>query len=130
MRSKLTYTIIRILLGLSWVFFGVTKFFPLSSPELPGPAMAFLGAMVATGYMIPFVGVAETLIGILLLANFWVPLSMVVLAPIMLNVILFNIFLAPSMSGIIMLVVLIALQIYIVYYTWNHYRPLFVRKIK
>lgn len=130
MRSKVAYTIIRIIFGLAWLFYGVTKFLSLPAPELPGPAAAFLTSMAATGYFIPFVGVAETLVGLLLLANFWVPLSMVILAPIMLNVILFNLFLAPSLVGFIMLFVLTALQVYIMYYTWSHYKPLFAKKIR
>jgi hypothetical protein len=70
------------------------------------------------------VGVAEVLVGLLLLANRWIPLSMMILAPVMLNVILFNIFLAPSLVGAIMLIVLLALQVYVMRHTWGAYKPL------
>lgn len=130
MKSRVMYTITRVILGLAFVFYGVTKFLPLPAPELPGPANAFLMAMGATGYFIPFVGLAELIVGILLLANIWVPLAMIVLAPIMLNVILFNLFLAPSIVGVIMLLIIVALQAYIMYYTWQHYKPLFTSRIR
>ena len=129
MRNKISYTIVRVLLGLAFIFFGVTKFYPLGeSPALAQPAMDFLIAMGNTGYFIPFLAAAEILVGLLLLANFWVPLAMMILSPIILNVILFNAFLAPSLASLIMLLVLVALQAYIIYCTWNAYRPLFAKR--
>lgn len=124
MARKVTYTIIRILLGLSWVFFGGGKFLPAQTVVLPQPALDFLTAMGATGYMIPLIGLVELLVGLSLLANRWVPLAMIILAPVMLNVILFNLFLAPSLTGTIMLLVLVILQGYIVKSTWNSYKLL------
>ncbi|MEK6899077.1 MAG: DoxX family membrane protein [Nanoarchaeota archaeon] len=127
MKGKLGYTITRIILGLAFLFFGVTKFLTLPAPELPGPAADFLAAMASTGYMIPLIGIAEVVIGLLLLVNIAVPFSMILLSAIMINVILFNIFLAPSLFVMIMLLVLVALQVYIMYCTWNAYKPLFRR---
>lgn len=129
MRNKIAYTIVRIILGLAFIFYGATKFYPLSGmPIPPQPAMAFLGAMMATGYFIPFVGICELLVGILLVFNLWVPFAMMVLSPLMINIILFNIFLAPGLVGAIMLLVLVVLQAYIMYCTWSAYKPLFTRK--
>lgn len=130
MVRKVGYTIVRILLGLAWIFFGVTKFMPMESPMLPQPAMDFLMAMGVTGYMIPAVGIIETLVGLMLLFNMWVPLAMILLAPVMVNVILFNVFLAPSTPGTIMLLVLTAMQVYIMYLCWTAYKPLLVRKFR
>lgn len=119
----------RIVLGLAWIFFGISKFLPMAnSPALPGPAMAFLGAMAATSYFIPFVGICEILVGVLLVTNWWVPLAMMILSPLMVNVILFNAFLAPSAMGLVMLFVLTALQLYVMRCTWSAYRPLLARR--
>lgn len=126
MKSTKTYTIIRVLLGIAWIFFGIEKFFPPSNPPImPQPAMDFLASMVATGYFIPLLGLTELLVGLLLLFNKLVPLAMVILAPIMLNIILFNVFLAPSVPGIIMITVLLLLQGYIVAKNWDSYKNLF-----
>lgn len=128
MKNKLAYTIVRVLFGLAWIFYGAVKFFPMPAPELPGPAMAFLGAMAATGYFIQFVGIAELAVGLMLVFNRWVPFSMMILSPIMLNIVLFNFFLSFSLSSMIMLVVLVAMQAYIMYCTWSSYKPLFVKQ--
>ena len=126
MKSKIGYTIVRIILGLAWIFFGVVKFHPIGpAAAMPQPALDFLGAMFASGYFIPFLGICEILVGVMLLANLAIPLAMMILSPIMLNVILFNAFLAPSISGLIMLLILTVLQVYIMYYTWSAYKPLF-----
>lgn len=126
----MAYTIVRVLLGLAWIFYGVTKFMSLPAPELPGPAAAFLGAMAATGYFIPLIGIFELAAGIMLLFNRWVPFSMMILSAIMIHVIFFNLFLALSGFGVIMLLVLALMQAYIMYCTWDHYKPLFMRQRK
>ncbi len=128
MKNKLAYTIVRVLFGLSWIFFGVTKFLTLPAPQLPGPAAAFLGAMAATEYFIPFVGIVELAVGLMLVFNRWVPFSMMLLSPIMINVILFNLFLSFGLSSVIMLVILTLMQVYIMYCTWDAYKPLFGRQ--
>lgn len=127
MKSKLAYKIVRILLGLAWLFFGVVKFLPTGNAQFTGPAGDFFAAMLATGYFIPLVGVFEAVAGIMLIFNLWVPFSMVILSPIMLNIILFNLILAPSLVGVLMLLVLTALQVYVIYCTWNHYKSLFTK---
>jgi len=128
MRNKLAYKIIRILLGVGFVLFGALKFFPSSSSAaLPAPAMDFMTAMASTGYFIPFLGLSEVLVGVLLIFNLWVPLSMIILAPIMLNIILFNLFLGPSLMGFIIVGLLLLLQMYVVYYSWDKYKSLFTK---
>lgn len=124
MKSKVAYHIVRVILGLAWVFFGIGKFLPMNNAALAQPAMDFFAAMIATGYFMPFLGVAEILVGLLLLANRWVPLSMMIVSPIMLNIILFNLFLAPSLFGAIIMIVFVTLQVYIMCHTWGAYKPL------
>lgn len=128
MKNKMAYTIVRVLLGLAWIFYGAVKFFPMPAPELPASAIAFLGAMAATGYFMQFVGLAELAVGLMLVFNRWVPFSMMILSPIMINVILFNLFLSFSLSSVIMLLVLTLMQVYIMYCTWGAYKPLFIRQ--
>ncbi|MEK6858525.1 MAG: DoxX protein [Nanoarchaeota archaeon] len=130
MKGKLAYTIVRVIFGLAWIFYGAVKFFPMPAPELPAAAVAFLGALGATGYMIPFLGIAELAIGLMLVFNRWVPLSMMILSPIMLNIVLFNLFLSLSLSSAIMLLILVLMQVYIMYCTWDAYKPLFGRQRK
>ena len=116
----------RVLLGLVFFTFGLDGFLhfvPQPDPStMPASSMAFAGALMATGYMFPLIKGTEVLVGALLLANRFVPLALVLLAPVLVNIVLFSAFLAPS--GIGMGIVLVGLQLFL---AWTHrraYRPL------
>jgi uncharacterized membrane protein YphA (DoxX/SURF4 family) len=129
MKSKVAYHIVRIILGLAWVLFGVLKFVPMeNAPAMPEAAMAFMGAMAATGYFMQFIGLAEIIVGILLLANLAVPFAMMILSALMINIILLLLFLNQAISGLVMVLILLILQIYIMYCTWSSYVPLYHKK--
>ena len=129
MKNKIAYTIVRVLLGIAFLVFGANKIFPfMPVGELPQPAMDFLVAMMGTGYFMPFLGLVEILVGILLLANFWVPLAMIILSPIMLNIVLFTVFLAPGAFGMGLTALFVILQVYVMYCTWGAYKSLFMTK--
>jgi uncharacterized membrane protein YphA (DoxX/SURF4 family) len=102
----------RILLGAFFFVFGLNGFFDfLPQPELPEPAMSFIGALVESGYFMVLLKVTETTCGFLLLIGRFVPLALVVLAPVVLNIILFHLFLAPS--GILPAAVALVLGLYL-----------------
>jgi uncharacterized membrane protein YphA (DoxX/SURF4 family) len=116
----------RVLLGLVFFAFGLDGFLhfvPQPDPStMPPGSVALAGALMASGYMFPLIKGTEVLVGALLLANRFVPLALVLLAPVMVNIVLFHAFLAPS--GIGMAIVLVALQVFL---AWTHrhaYRPL------
>ena len=89
--------IARILLGLMFVFGGVTGLFELvAQPEMGEEATAFMGAIMDTGYLWPVIKVTEIVCGVLLILGVFVPLALVVLAPVVLNILLFHVFLEPS----------------------------------
>ncbi len=97
--QKLT-TIIQIIMGLMLVVFGLNGFLGfLPQPELPVKAGAFFGALLETGFMIPLIMGIEVLVGLALLANRGVPLALTVLAPVVVNIVAFHIFLAPAGSA-------------------------------
>lgn len=88
---------VRLLLGLVFFVFGLNgflQFIPL--PPLPGPAGSFMGALVATGYFFPVLKVTEIAAGVMLLSNRFVPLALILLAPIVVHIALFHIVLAPT----------------------------------
>ncbi len=113
----------RILLGLIFTVFGLNGFFHfLPVQPMPGAAGAFIGALLATKYMFPLIKSVEVAAGVALLANRFVPLALVLLAPVVVNIALFHAVLAPS--GIGMALVIVALGLYL---AWSHrhaYRPL------
>ncbi len=105
-------TIARVLLGLIFAVFGVVGLFGLGpQPEIGEEAAAFMGAMMDTGYLWPLVKVTEIVCGILLILGVFVPLALVVLAPIALNILLFHVFLAPEGTAIGIVAVVLGLYV-------------------
>ena len=111
-------TVARVLLGLMFAVFGLNGFLNfIPAPATPPPegAMAFGIALMKTGYMMPLIKGTEVLVGVLLLLNRFVPLALVVLAPVVVNIVAFHAFLAPA--GLGMTVVIVGLQLYL---AWNY----------
>lgn len=119
-----------MLLGLVFFAGGITYFFmePPKDP-IPEAAMAFMGALMKTGYMMPFLKGTETLAGALLLCGRFVPLALAVLAPIIINIAACISFLMPSPGGIIMVVVLVALELYLAWAYRGAFRPMLAAQV-
>jgi putative oxidoreductase len=109
--------IARVLLGLIFFVFGLNGFFHfIPTPELlPERIESFMGALEETGYFLPLLSGVETLCGLLLLIGRFVPLALTVLAPVVVNIILFHLFLDPK--GIVVGLVALVLGIYL---AWSH----------
>jgi putative oxidoreductase len=93
---KIAVLIARILLGLVFVFFGLNAFFNfLHAPMPPGLAGQFTGALFASHfYVVPFG--FQILGGLLMLVGRYVPLGLVILAPILVNILTFHLTMAPG----------------------------------
>jgi len=123
MNSKLIL-VLRILLALILIVFGSNKFFNfMPDMEMPKAAGDFMMAMMATGYLFKLIGATEIIVGLLLLFNKWVPLALVVFAPVAVNMIFFHLFLAPAGIGPAAVVALIV--IILMYNNWSKYKTLF-----
>jgi putative oxidoreductase len=88
--------VVRILLGLVFVIFGSNAFVQfLPMPPLQGDAGAFIGAMARTGYL-TVIAALQILGGLCLLSGRFVPLGLTILGPIIVNIILYHLFLDRS----------------------------------
>ncbi len=92
---RIAVLIARILLGLLFVFAGIFAFVPFTPPPQPGLAGQFQDAFFAT-HWVKFVEVVELVVGVLLLANRYVPLALVTLAAILANILFFHVAMQPQ----------------------------------
>src|SRR5215469_271453 len=80
--------IARVLLGVVMLLTGLNKifwFFFFQMPHMTPALSAFMDALKATGYFIPFLGIVEATGGALLVVNRFVPLAITILAPVLVN---------------------------------------------
>jgi len=112
-------TVVRILLGLPLMIFGLNGFFNFipqpQTPLAPGAA-AFAGALMASGYMMQVIGATQLLVGI------FVPLALVLFAPFLVNSVAFH--LRLEHTGLPMAAVFIVLYVYLVWTYRAAYRSL------
>ena len=109
-------TAARLLLGLVFTVFGLNFFLHfLPTPPSTPRAGAFAGALFASGYLFPLLKITEIGAGLLLLSNRFVPLALAVLAPIVINIVGFHLFLAPS--GLPLPLVVLAAELIA---AWSH----------
>ncbi|BBH53053.1 DoxX family membrane protein [Fluviispira sanaruensis] len=127
MKNKLVM-IVQILLGLIFFVAGLNGFFHfLPAPtSMPPTAGAFIGALVATGYLFSLVKGVEVVCGFLLLANMWTPLALAVLAPNVVNIFLFHLILAPS--GLPVAIVVLAAELFLAFSYRKRYSSMLTRK--
>jgi len=93
---KITTVIARFLLGLIFPVFGLNGFLHfIPSPPPSGIAGQFAGALFVSNYLV-VVFLLQIVSAILLLLNRYVPLALTLLAPIVVNILLFHILMAPS----------------------------------
>ena len=93
---KTASTISRLLLGLVFTVFGLNGFLNLfSTGPVPPLAGQFLGALVQS-HFISVVLVIEIIGGLALLLNRMTPLALTLLAPVIFNILLFHITMAPA----------------------------------
>jgi len=91
---KYAIIIVRVLLGLMFAVFGSNAFLHfISMPPMEGQAGAFIGALASSGY-IYVIAVLQVLGGLLLLlGGRFVPLGLTLLGPVIVNIVLYHIFL-------------------------------------
>jgi len=129
--GRLLPTIARILMGLGFLVFGLNgflHFIPQPKNAMPEGAAEFAGALMNTGYMFPMVMGTQLLVGVLLLLNLFVPLALALIAPVLVNIVAFHIFLAPS--GLAPGLILMALELYLAWAYRRSYAPMLALRAK
>jgi putative oxidoreductase len=121
---KTTTSVIRILLGLVFTVFGLNGFLHFMPMQpLPQPAIDFFGALASTGYMIRLIFFGQLIGGVLMLTGIAVPLALVILAPFVVNILFFHLFLAPG--GLAIAFVVVAMEVFLAWRYQGAFAPLF-----
>ena len=121
--NRIVPTAARLFLGLGFTVFGLNAFLHfMPTPAPPPGAGAFLGALGASGYLFPLLKATEIVAGLLLLSGRFVPLSLALLAPILVNIIAFHLFLEPS--GLPLPLALVAAEIYLAWTYRARFAPM------
>ena len=124
---KIAVIIIRILMGLLFLFASVVVLFNLvPQPELHGDVKLFQDGMNASRYLMPTVKVIELICAIAFLSGRFVPLATVVIFPIIVNIFLFNAFLSPE--GLPVAIFVLLGDLFLAYYYRKNYQGLFIAK--
>lgn len=122
--------IARVLLGLPLLVFGLNaflNFIPQPTTPLPEGAAAFAGALMKSGYMMQLIGLTQLIVGVLLLANRFVPLALALLAPFLVNSLAFHAFLEPS--GRPMAILFSAVELYLAWKYRAAFRPMLAARV-
>lgn len=123
--------IARIIMGLAFLVFGLNgflNFIPQPKEAMPEGVAALMGGFMKSGYMMPLIFGTQTLVGALLLLNCFVPLALALIAPVIVNIICFHVFLMPSTiaPGIVVLV----LEIYLAWSYRRVFAPMLACRVK
>ena len=114
----------RVLLGLIYFVFGLNFFlnFIPNDAQHGEVATNFIHGLFGTGYFFPFMKTVEILLGAFLLIRLFVPLSLVILAPITLNIFLFHVVLEPATAGLA--VVMLVLNVALLWAYREYFKPI------
>ncbi len=93
---KIASSIARMMLGLLFTVFGLNGFLHFIPMPMPtGLAGQYIGALFQSHYLTVVVAI-EIVTGVLLLLNRYVPLALTLIAPVIVNIVLYHVLLEPS----------------------------------
>ncbi|RLD77441.1 MAG: DoxX family protein [Bacteroidetes bacterium] len=122
MKSKILFGV-SLLFGLMMINSGFNKFFNyMPMPEVPEAAGQFMYAIIQSGWLFTLVAIVEIIGGALFICTKTRALGAIVLLPIIVGILLFNIVMAPA--GVILAVILFAINIWVIIENYDKYLPM------
>jgi putative oxidoreductase len=124
---RIAALIARILLGLVFFVFGLNGFlhFIPMGPMPAGLAGQYIGALMQSHY-IYFVAAVQVVAGALLLIGRYVPLGLTLLAPVIVNILLYHLLMDPK--GIPMAIIVTILWVIVFYRNRQNFSGLFAQR--
>ena len=104
----------RVILGLIFTVFGLNGFFHfIPNPEMNEPMTTFMMALAGTGYFMIVVKVVEVVSGLMILTGRFLPLGLILLAPVSVHILFVHLFL--DQAGLAMAIVIVVLQVFLAF---------------
>lgn len=123
---KIAVIILRTLMGLLFLFASITYLFDLITPPEPtGTQKIFTDGLEASVYILPTVKIIELICGIAFVSGRFVPLASILIAPIIVNIVLINIFIDSQAWP--MAVLLVVANSLTAFTHRDRYKPLLTR---
>ena len=123
MKQKILF-VVSLLFGLMFINAGLNKFFnymPMPK-DLPDSMVKLMGAMMQITWLMPLVGVVELLGGILFIIPKTRALGAIVILPVLIGILLTNVYSAPS--GLPIVFVLLAIELWVIIENREKYLPM------
>ncbi len=123
MKKKILF-VVSLLFGLMFINAGLNKFLnymPVPK-EMPENMMKIMGAFMTIGWLMPLIGIAEILGGILFIPTKYRALGAIIIFPVMIGILLTTI--AISLSGLPLVLVLLAINVWVIIENRAKYLPM------
>ena len=123
MKKKILF-VVSLLFGLMFINAGLNKFFnymPMPK-DMPENLMKVMSAFMVISWLMPLVGIAEILGGILFITNKYRALGAIIIFPIMIGILLTNLISAPT--GLPLSLVLLAINLWVIIENRGKYLPM------
>lgn len=124
---KIAVIVVRILLGALLLFSSISFFFKFGpQPTLEGNLKLFTDGMLASGYLMYLVKILELICGLAFVLGRFVPLANVVIFPVVVNIFLIQVFIAPE--GLLIGALLLLGSLFLAYAYRDTYKPLMISR--
>ncbi len=123
MKKKILF-VVSLLFGLMFINAGLNKFFnymPMPK-DMPENMMKVMRAFMEISWLMPLVGIAEILGGLLFITNKYRALGAIIIFPIMIGILLTNIIYAPT--GLPLSIVLLGINLWVIIENRSKYLPM------
>jgi uncharacterized membrane protein YphA (DoxX/SURF4 family) len=123
MKKKILF-VLCLLFGLMFINAGLNKFFNyMPTPtDLPPSMLKVMKAFMDISWLMPLVGVAEVIGGVLFIIPKYRALGAIIVFPVMIGILLTNVFNAPS--GLPIALVMLAINLWVLFENRVKYMPM------
>ncbi len=127
-RNEAIILISRLCLGLMLFLFGLNGFFQfIPVPEMSAPASKYIQALFSEPYMLASVKIVEVIVGLMLLSNMYIPLALILIAPIIVQIVLFHAVLDPA--GLKTTIAIVVMYGMLIKNYWKFYKTLLIKRV-